>query len=148
MAYLDIISLESAKNYLKIDDTLSEDDSLITKMIEASLFQLERQTNLIFFSKEKSYVLFNDYVDVYDYPINSVISTESFEISEHTMFTTYVSKESDKVVLNVGFNTITDIPQDLIQVAYKLIDVMYYNRKEGLGMYDKMVIDSHRRFTI
>ena len=54
MAYLDIVSLADAKNYLKIDDTLTEDNSNITRMIKASLSQIERITNHVLFARSKS----------------------------------------------------------------------------------------------
>ncbi len=54
MAYLDIITLADAKIYLRIDDTLTEDDAQITRMIKASLSQIERITNYIFFARSKS----------------------------------------------------------------------------------------------
>ena len=71
MAYLDIITLSDAKTYLRIDDTLSDDDAQISRMIKASLSQIERVTNYILFARSKSYVIEDSKVNVYDYPINS-----------------------------------------------------------------------------
>ena len=72
MAYTDIITLADAKTYLRIDDTLTEDDAQITRMIKASLSQVERITNHILFARAKSYIVEDYSVNVYDYPINSL----------------------------------------------------------------------------
>ena len=70
MAYLDIITLADAKTYLRIDDTLTEDDAQITRMIKASLSQIERITNYIFFARSKSYVVENCSVNVLEFEQN------------------------------------------------------------------------------
>jgi len=57
MAYLDIIPLADAKNYLKIDDSLTEDDNNITRMIKASLIEVERMTNIHLIAKSKLIIL-------------------------------------------------------------------------------------------
>lgn len=72
--YLDIISLAEAKLYLRVDDTLTEDDAQITNMINSSLQYVEDWTNIIMFSRAKTYRFVNSFVKVYDYPINSVTS--------------------------------------------------------------------------
>ena len=64
MAYTDIITLADAKTYLRIDDTLSDDDAQITRMIKAALSQVEKSTNYIFFPRTKSYVVDNLSVNV------------------------------------------------------------------------------------
>ena len=69
MAYLDIIPLADAKIYLRIDDTLTEDDTQITRMINVALSYVERYTNHVLFAKEKTYRLINGCISVYDYPI-------------------------------------------------------------------------------
>ena len=74
MSYLTIITLADAKTYLRIDDTLTEDDANITRMINASLSQIEVLTNHILYVREKDYLFVECKVSVYDYTINSVTS--------------------------------------------------------------------------
>ncbi len=45
------VTLEEAKNYMKIDDDLTEDDDLIDSLIVAARQQLEKQTGLSFIPK-------------------------------------------------------------------------------------------------
>ena len=156
MAYLDIIPLADAKIYLKIDDTLTEDDANITRMIKASLSQIERITNYILFAREKSYVVENYCVNVYDFPINSLTSPTDATSVEKSIYTTYTTKDSDdlKVTLNVGYVDVADVPQDLIEVAYEMIDIMYYSPETGksiknnLSELSKMILSNYKRFFI
>ena len=150
MSYIDIIPLADAKNYLKIDDTLTEDDANITRMIKASLSQIERITNHVLFARSKSYVVQDCNVDVYDFPINSLTSpttTTSVEKNIYTTYTTLLTTEL-KVVLNVGYKETSDVPQDLIEVAYEMIDLMYYNKENKLSMLAKMTLNNYTRFII
>ena len=150
MAYLDIISLADAKNYLKIDDTLTEDDGNITRMIKASLSQIERITNHVLFARSKSYFVRNCDVNVYDFPINSLTTPTTATKVEYTIYTTYTVLLTTElsVVLNVGYASVSDVPQDLIEVAYEMIDIMYYNRDSKLSNLAKMTLDNYKRFII
>ena len=156
MAYLDIITLADAKTYLRIDDTLTEDDAQITRMIKASLSQIERVTNYILFARSKSYVVENLSVNVYDFPINSLTSpttATSVEKSIYTTYTTIVATDL-KVTLNVGYSKASDVPSDLIEVAYEMIDLMYYSPETGksiksdLSELSKMILNNYKRFFI
>jgi len=51
MSYLSVISLERAKNYLRIDTTLTDDDAEITAMINGACSYIEKRTNLIFYPR-------------------------------------------------------------------------------------------------
>lgn len=156
MAYTDIITLADAKTYLRIDDTLSDDDAQITRMIKASLSQIERMTSYILFSRAKSYVVEDLSVRVYDYPINSLITPTTATSVEKSIYTTYTTllKTELKVTLNVGYTTPSDVPSDLVEVAYEMIDLMYYSPETGksiksdLSELSKMVLSNYKRFFI
>lgn len=156
MAYTDIITLAEAKTYLRIDDTLTEDDAQITRMIKASLSQIERATNYILFSRAKSYVVEDLSARVYDYPINSLTTPTTATSLEKSIYTTYTTllKTELKVTLNVGYTTPSDVPSDLVEVAYEMIDLMYYSPETGksvksdLSELSKMVLSNYKRFFI
>lgn len=156
MAYLDIITLADAKTYLRIDDTLTEDDAQITRMIKASLSQIERVTNYILFARSKSYVVDNCKVNVYDYPINSLTTPSIATSVERSIYTTYTTTLSTdlNVVLNVGYADTINVPSDLIEVAYEMIDLMYYSPETGksikadLSELSKMILGNYTRFFI
>ena len=60
MAYIDVLTLAQTKTFLRIDDTLSDDDAQITQMIKSALSTIERRTNVLVYARSKSY-LFQDY---------------------------------------------------------------------------------------
>ena len=150
MAYLDIITLADAKNYLKVDDSLTQDDSNITIMIKASLAQLERKTNIIFFARSKEYFFDDCIALVYDYPVNSLTSPTTAVRTEKTQYSIYaaIATTDLKLVLNVGYASATDVPVDLVEVAYEMIDIMYYGKENKLSELAKMTIENHKRFII
>jgi len=150
MAYLDIIPLVDAKNYLKIDDSLSEDDNNITRMIKASLIEVERITNIHLIAKSKTYYFSNFCALVYDYPINTLTSPTTAIREEKTQYSIYVAQNITdlQLVLNIGYANVADVPQDLIEVAYEMIDIMYYNKEGKLSNLAKMTLDGYKRFII
>lgn len=149
MAYLDIITLDQSKNYLKIDDTLTEDDANITRMIKASLSKFEKLTNVILYARDKVYQLENDCVLVYDYPINTIPRN-----AVQTKKTTYsiIELDAEEITLNVGYANVSDIPKEYIETALEMIDIMYYEKESGkkseLSSLSLETIANAKRFLI
>tara|TARA_R110000803_G_scaffold103569_1_gene171718 strand:+ start:157 stop:627 length:471 start_codon:yes stop_codon:yes gene_type:complete len=128
MAYLDVITLADAKNYLRVDDTLTDDDTQISRMIKSALSTIEKRTNVLVYARSKSY-LFQDYcVRVYDFPINSLTSPTDAEVENKTLYTNYeASKTTDvTLVLNVGYVDPLDVPYELIDCALQYVKYLYY----------------------
>ena len=150
MAYLDIIPLADAKVYLRVDDTLTEDDANITRMIKSALSRVEVMTNIYLFERDKEYVFDDRTVLVYDYPINTLVSPTDAVVSDKTLYSIYCALTSDDLTLtlNIGYTDVSDIPIDLIEVAYEMIDIMYYAKENKLSMMSKNTIDNYRRFII
>jgi len=157
MAYLDVISLEDAKVYLRVDDTLTEDDNSITRMINGALSYVEKWTNILLFDRTMTYLMVDGVINVYDYPINSVIDPieADLDITKKTLYTNYC-KGSDTIdlQLNVGFTNVSNIPQELIDVAYEIIDLMYYEHETGKNVSKDLsslsidILNKHKRFIL
>lgn len=154
MAYLDIIPLADAKIYLRIDDDLTEDDAQITRMIKGALEYVEKWTNYILFARDKEYRLIDGCVKVYDYPINSEV-TSDLESENKTLYTNYtLGTSNDLITLNVGYADVNDIPQSLIEVAYEIIELMYYEKETNkshltdLSSLSKSILNNYKRFII
>ena len=148
MAYIDVISLERAKYYLRIDTTLTDDDAEITAMINGACSYIEKRTNLIFYPRNKTYKGACQ-VKVYDYPINSIVTDPAPFAYEQPMFTIYPDVKT--VELNVGFIDPTDIPDELIQACLQMLHVFYYESEKQFNSTlipesVKEVIDINRRF--
>ena len=152
MAYLDIIPLADAKVYLRIDDDLTEDDNQIIRMIKGSLSYIEQYTNIMLFDRDKTYNVVDNCVKIYDYPINSEVST--FTLKEvKTLHTNYTTNESE-FTLNVGYTDVADIPQELIEVAYVMIKLMYYEKENNKSILDSldslsmMTLNQYKRYIL
>ena len=156
MAYLDVITLAEAKEYLRVDDTLTEDDNHIQRMIKGALDYIERWTNQLVFDRQKTYVMVDGCVTVYDYPVNSTVSTFALTETIKRGYRNYVADDADQteLKLNVGYQNVEDIPNDLIDVAFELIDLMYYSHESGktvekdLSELSKNILNKHKQFIL
>jgi len=155
MAYIDVITLASAKTYLRVDTDLTDDDALITTMLEASLSYIERCTNIFVYARDVVHLMVDGRVTVYDYPINSIIDPAT-DVSEDNLAnrTNYLyGNITTELTLNVGYVTPSDVPKELLLVAYEILDIYYYGKETGktvndLSAYSKDVLNNYRRFTI
>lgn len=132
MSYLDVITLERAKNYLRIDPDLTEDDAEITSMINASLRYVEQRTRHFMYARD---IVYNGscQVKVYDYPINSVVApTDPLPWSlTRSLYTIYPDNKT--VTLNVGYTDPDYVPDIFIQSALQMIKVWYYEAEKQVN---------------
>lgn len=147
MSYLTVITLERAKNYLRIDTDLTEDDAEIISMINAAGRYVEKRINHILYERD---VVYNGtcQVKVYDYPINSVITDPAPFSCLRTLYTIYPDVKT--VELNVGYATDT-VPDDIIQAMLQMIKVWYYESEKQINSTlipesVKEALDLYRRF--
>ena len=149
MSYLTVITLETAKNYLRIDPTLTEDDTLITSMINACCLYVEKRTNHILYARDKVY---NGacQVKVYDYPINSIVApTDPLPwFVTRSLYTVY--PDAKTVTLNVGY-ALNEVPDDLIQPMLQMLHVFYYESEKQVNTTlipesVKEMLDLNKRF--
>ena len=168
MAYLDIIPLADAKVELRVDSGHTADDASITRKIKAALEYIESETNILLVQQPlKEYVITDNCVVVYDTPINSVVKGLDDEGADVTLtwetnydyelkhlYTNYYNIDSDaiKLVLDVGYTDPANIPNELLEVAYELIDLMYYQHETGktiekdLSELSKRTLSKYKRF--
>ena len=159
MAYLDVISLADAKLHLRVDDTLADDDAAITRMISTALSFVENWTSHFVYAREKTYIMVDGFVRVYDTPINSittvdgntVVEADDMDNEQKTLYKNFCyGIETVDMVLNVGYTT--NVPQALIDVALEIIDIMYYGNETGktvqkdLSPMSIMQLDQLKRF--
>ena len=154
MAYTDIISLERAKTYLRIDDTQNETDSEINSMLIAAFRYVEKTTNIIFVAKDKLYDVVDGTVSVYDHPINSEV-TEGLESKKKRLYTIYCAPINvDTIELNVGYVDPLDIDEDILELVLMITKTMYYEQetdqsfKELLPSWAVETLNTNRRFIL
>lgn len=156
MAYTDIISLSDAKTYLGVNGTSRDNE--ITQMINAALSYIERKTNYIMVVQDKEYLLRDGCVRVYDYPINTNDGDldDTVTRTRKALYSVYTdSSGADTITLNVGG---TDIPDDLVQAGYLLIEHFFNEKETGNRMYTldvtrfpvaaETIIAQNRRFIV
>jgi hypothetical protein len=156
MAYLDVITLATAKNYLGIDDTLSEDDADITRMIKGALRYVEEFTNVLVYARDKDFLFQDKEVRVYDHPINTLNTPVLATSTVKPLYTLYKTSLSTDIYLNlnVGYSDPLDVPEDIIDVALEMIELNYYGEKErgaakkGLSQLSKEVLYMNKRFLL
>jgi len=148
--YIDIISLISAKNYLKIDDDLTEDDLLIEQMINAAFIYLEKSTNHIFKTKTFTNHVNDGVIRIYNFPIQSVTTVILTE-TKANLHTTYCFAAQTPFIYVAGYADTTEVPDDLIQAALQIIKVWYYESEKQVNstlipISVQQVLDQYRRF--
>ena len=155
MAYLDVLPLATAKNYLRIDDTLTTDDSDIERQIKSALSFIEDYTNVIVYARAKEYIFNNCEVRVYDYPINSLTLPVDATRKRKSLYSLYSATDVDDEVLelNVGYSDPLDVPPGLIDVALEMVDISYYGQKEDgannsrvLSQQSMDILDKYKRY--
>lgn len=147
MSYLSVITLERAKNYLRVDLDFDTDDAEITSMINGALRFIEKRTNHIMFARDVVYTG-SCQVKVYDFPINSIVTNPAPFKVDFATFTIY--PDVKEVELNVGYGA-NEVPDDLIQAALQMIKVFYYESEKQVNTTlipesVMQIIDINRRF--
>lgn len=155
-AYTDIISLERAKKYLRIDPGMDEDNDEIVSMIKGAFRFIERYTNHIMYAREFT----GHKGKIYDYPLNSVVGgTDTID------WDSYYQRNYDKIYgeygtyipatsisdYNAGYTELEDVPDDLIQAALQMLKVFYYESEKQVNsslipISVTQVLDTYRRF--
>ena len=151
-SYLDLISIEQAKVYLRVDDTLNEDDEDIAQMIKGAFLFIERYTNHLFGARDLQQLV---PPKIYNYPINSItpLPDEQWENYYQRNMDWYCRDYPIPVLTdyNAGYVNVEDVPADFIQAAKQILKVWYYESETKVN--DTMipisvvqVLDTYRRF--
>ena len=154
MSYITVIPLATAKEYLRVDSGFTSDDTVITRHINAALSFVERATNVLVYDRNVTYNAVDGCVRVYDAPINSFVSPtpeSEFTITKKNLYSIYEKGSTTiDVVLNVGYATATDVPEELIEVALEIIEGLYLGNsmKDSVSDWGYEVLTRYKRFLI
>ena len=149
--YTDVISLQTAKDYLKVDAGQTATDNEITAMINSALSYIEKRTNHIFKTKDKVYYkdcALVQQVKVYDYPIQT--PDPAIDIKYRPLYA-IVPTVDNTVTLTLGYEDVDEIPSELISDALSIINFLFYNQENKNAMnsipdFITSSIDLNRRF--
>jgi len=138
---------------LRVDDTLTEDNNAITRMINASLSYIENWTGVYMFARLKDYILVDGCVRVYDHPINTLIDPVEANVEIKTLYRNYTyGTDTSTLSLNIGYDDANNVPDDLKEVAFEIIDLMYNDDGETGPMEKRLsslstdILNRHKRF--
>lgn len=156
MSYLSVISLNDAKDYLRIDSNLNDDNSRIQSMIAASLGIVEKETNILVYNRDKDYTFLDGLVRVYDFPINSLETPTDAKRQKKTLYSNYTANVEDgtTLTLNVGYQNKNDVPAELVEIALNIVKHFYYETETdkvtqtGLPEWIKSALFLHKRFIL
>lgn len=145
MNYLNIITLNEARDYLRVDEDTTEVNSEIKSMLRAAFRHVERKTNIISYKRNISYTVVNGCVRVYDFPINEVVtpaSSSGYSVSNYRNYKVYTLKNinDDTLTLSVGYDCSDDYPDDLKEVVLCLVKIMYYEQETNKS-FNEMIPD-------
>ena len=157
MSYSTVISLDAAKTYLRVDGT--DSDSEISRMIKSALSLIEKRTNVMVYDRDITYTLNSSgYVRVYDHPINTDGVTglaTTITRTDYPTYSVFVDSNTDNstIVLDVGYVNNDNIPSELLEAAYEMIDYWFYKNdgKANITLVPESVmhvIGSNQRFII
>lgn len=148
--YTDVISLETAKLYLKIDSGQTETDNEIVAMINSALSYIEKRTNHIFKTRDKVYYkdcALVQQVRVYDYPIQNVDDLDIVYRQNYAIVPTV----NNMVTLTIGYEDVDNIPPELIDNGLAIINYWFYNTEtkgsvNTIPDFINVNLDVNRRF--
>lgn len=148
--YTDVISLATAKLYLKIGSGQTETDNEITAMINSALSYIEKRTNHIFKTRDKVYYkdcALVQQVKVYDYPIQNVDDLDIVYRQNYAIVPTV----NNMVTLTIGYEDVDDIPPELIDNGLAIINYWFYNTEtkgsvNTIPDFINVNLDVNRRF--
>lgn len=143
MTALDVISLQSAKDYLRVD--YSDDDAIITRLIYTAVDRIEQYTHYMLYKRSTTYAMHKNSIEIYDFPIT--IDTDH-KFSQNVLSITVYGCIGDNVHASIGYGAGGNIPQPLISACYKLIAYLYENRdvyNVTLPLDVQMLVNQYRR---
>ena len=147
MSYSNVLPLSEVKNYLRIDEDFTDDDASIARMTKAALQFIEQRTNHLFFQREKTYLRGEKYINIFDYPVSYTGDLTRLDYAGKTVF------DADAVTVQVGYETVEDIPASLLESALQMVKVFYYESEKQVNTTlipesVHQILNAYRRFTV
>ena len=147
MNYSNVLRISEVKNYLRVDEDFTDDDTAIARMTKAALQFIEQRTNHLFFQREKTYLRGEKYINIFDYPVSYTGDLTRLDYAGKTVF------DADAVTVQVGYETVEDIPASLLESALQMVKVFYYESEKQVNTTlipesVHQILNAYRRFTV
>lgn len=146
--YSSVVSTEDAKNYLRIDSDALEDDRAVERMRDAACKFVENWTGYVLVNQDKTYLLKDGQTRIYDFPIVSVVTPTDYEVDELGLYSIYYA-DAEEITLNVGYEVPSDIPQDLRECIFDVIEFYYGSLSDRvLSPLTVQTLNYYKRFIV
>jgi uncharacterized phiE125 gp8 family phage protein len=168
MTPLDIITLQQAKDFLKVD--FDDDDDIITGLIKSSVSYIEKQTQYRLWNRSELETTSFD-TELFQFPINNMVVTDlsggppvfrqqqypirlclQFHCQPGQFINTWsASLPTYYINMDVGYTDVSQIPEDFMIALRELITFWYEQR--GLTKIDvpdniANLIDPYKRLIL
>ena len=165
MDQLNVVSLDQAKLWLRVDLDYDYEDTLITALIKSAVNQVEQYTLQVLWQRSITEITDRSgNLKIYNYPIiavedvvNKDFEDVNFEIEESQWCTHVITNQA-------GFNTVTyvagydwnydggsDVPDDIETAIKEMITYLYENRdnpKEEMPKVVTFLLAPYKRITL
>lgn len=165
MDQLNVVSLDQAKLWLRVDLDYDYEDTLITALIKSAVNQVEQYTLQVLWQRSITEITDRSgNLKIYNYPIiavedvvNKDFEDVDFEIEESQWYTNVITNQA-------GFNTVTyvagydwnydggsDVPDDIETAIKEMITYLYENRdnpKEEMPKVVTFLLAPYKRITL
>jgi uncharacterized phiE125 gp8 family phage protein len=165
MDQLNVVSLDQAKLWLRVDLDYDYEDTLITALIKSAVNQVEQYTLQVLWQRSITEITDRSgNLKIYNYPIiavedvvNKDFEDVNFEIEESQWYTNVITNQA-------GFNTVTyvagydwnydggsDVPDDIETAIKEMITYLYENRdnpKEEMPKVVTFLLAPYKRITL
>lgn len=136
MDALDVIPLEEAKEYLKID--FDTEDNMITNLIKSAVALVEQKTSYMLYERnEVDFVSNPDKIYKYPFALADTEEATEYDIIEKRLYSTiriiggtpYPCANGRSVELTIGYNDTSLVPPALKDACLRLITYWYDQRE-------------------
>jgi len=156
--YTDLISLATAKTYLRIDDDITGVDVEVGIMIDSACELIEQYTQVFLKPQSKTFY-FNtqNYARVYAYPITAITapaSADDYEVTVKQLYSVYELNNTtlESITASIGHSDTTNVKAIFIQAVLETVKLWFYGSETETVMKGYVpssvmaILSSERRF--
>jgi len=156
--YTDIISVEDAKKYLRIDTDNTDSDSEIEVMIDSACNLIENYTQTYLKPRDNVYYFNNaNYIRLYSYPVNEIVLPTvdtGYSIENKNLYTVYYRENSylESMTFNIGYTDTANVKAIFKMAILETVKLWFYGSETETAMKGYIpnsvmaILSSERRF--
>jgi hypothetical protein len=160
MDQLNVVTLNQAKLWLRVDADDDSNDQIITTLIKAAVNQVEKYTLQILYQRAlTARTTVGGAYKIYEYPLLSVesVGDETWNEYETQWYTEVIAQnvglQTVSFVAGYGwdYNLGSEVPEDIITAIYEMLTYWYENRdnaRQGMPDAATYLLAPYRRISL